>query len=202
MRRNKMQLTVTLALMLVLGSNLSLATSARAPLDTNDLRTARSRALDSHETEMRNLIESYSTDRGILNRTYPDALTPSRRARFKQFYEQWRDSLSKLDFNAMGPDDRIDYVLFRNHLNHELLQLDIQTKQLAESDALIPFASTVFELEETRRRMEPVNSAEVAAKLNAMNKQIDGLRRALGSGAAAKAEDRAESKANSEDDAK
>jgi len=153
---------------------------------------------------MRNVIESYSNDRGSLSRTYPDGLTPSRRTRFKQFYEQWRDSLSKLDFDALGPDGRIDYLLFKNHLNHELLQLEIQAKQLAESEALIPFAKTVFELEETRRRMEPVNSAKVAAQLTAMNKQIEALRRALGPGpgAPAKAEDSPDSKTISDGDAK
>lgn len=203
MPKNRIQLTAALALLLTFGSSFSLAISARASINTNE-PPARSPAVDASESEMSNMIESYSTDRGNLSRTYPDVLTPSRRARFRQFYEQWRDSLSKLDFNAMSPDERIDYVLFKNHLNHELLQLDIQTKQLTESEALIPFAQTIFELEETRRRMEPVNSAEVAAKLTAMNKQIDVLRRALGTGlsASSKTEDGAESKTNSDADAK
>lgn len=202
MPKNRIQLVATLALLLAFGSSFSIASSARVSLNNNDL-PARSAAVDSSESEMRNVIESYSTDRGNLSRTYPDAMAPSRRARFRQFYEQWRDSLAKLDFNAMDPHERIDYVLFMNHLNHELLQLDIQTKQLMESEALIPFAKAIFELEETRRRMEPVNSAECAAKLTAMNKQIEVLRRALGTGAQlSKAEDSADGKTDSEGDAK
>lgn len=197
MRKNRIQLTIGLAILLALGNTFSWAIPARASLKTNAIKVAKSPALDSSASEMRYLIESYNTDRGSLTRIYPDALSPTRRVRFKQFYEQWRDTLSKLDFDAMGQDGRIDYLLFRNHLDHELRQLEIQTKQLAEIEPLIPFAKTVFELEETRRRMEPVDSPKVAALLTDMVKQIGEVRRALGAGPGApgRAEDNPDSKA-------
>jgi hypothetical protein len=185
MRKNRIRLTVLLILLLGFGSSFSLADSAPALISTEKITAAQRPVLDSSDSEMRNVIESYTTDRGNLSRSYQDTLAPSRFTRFKQFYEQWRDSLSRLDFNTMSPGGRIDYVLFRNHLNHQLLQLDIQIKQLLESDALIPFARTIFELEENRRRMEPVNPAKVADQLTAMNRQIEGLRRTLGAGASA-----------------
>jgi len=131
---------------------------------------------------MRDVIENYNTDRGSLIRTYPDALSPVRRARFKQFYEQWRDNLAKIDFDALGQDGRVDYLLFKNHLDHELRQLEIQTKQWAEIEPLLPFAKAVFELDETRRRMAPADSPKVAALLTDVSKQIEELRRAMGTG--------------------
>src|SRR5688572_16253243 len=121
MSRNTIQLTVALTLLVVQGGNLSFATSDSA-LGTRK-PSAQSTAVNPSNSEMRDVIESYTTDRGNLSRTYSETLTPARRARFRQFYEQWRDALSKLDFNAMSPDGRIDYLLFRNHLNYQLLQL-------------------------------------------------------------------------------
>ena len=60
----------------------------------------------------------------------------------------------------MSQDGKIDYILFKNHLEYELRQLDIQSRQLAEIEPLLPFAAKIIELEETRRRMEPIDSAE------------------------------------------
>src|SRR3954463_15596933 len=59
-------------------------------------------------SEMRNAIERYTADRGSLTRSYPVAMSPARRARFKKFYQEWFDSLQKLDFDSMNEDGKID----------------------------------------------------------------------------------------------
>ena len=133
-------------------------------------------------SEMRAAIERYSVDRGSLTRSYPVGMSPARRDRFKKYYTDWLASLQTLDFDSMSQDGKVDYILFRNHLEYELRQLDIQAKQLAEIQPLIPFAKTIIDLEEARRRMEPVNSAKVATTLNDLRKQIDDRRRAVEAG--------------------
>src|SRR5687767_12245663 len=87
-----------------------------------------------------------------------------------------------MNFDSMSQDGKVDYILFRNHLEYELRQLDIQAKQLTEIQALIPFAKTIIDLEEARRRMEPIESARVAARLNELRKQIDDRRRSVEAG--------------------
>ena len=99
-------------------------------------------------------------DRGSLARSYPVAVSRSRRERFKKFYEEWLASLQSLNFDSMSQDGKIDYILFRNHLEYELRQLDIQSRQISEIEPLVPFGAKIIELEEARRRMEPINSAE------------------------------------------
>jgi uncharacterized protein (DUF885 family) len=133
-------------------------------------------------SEMRAAIERYTADRGSLTRSYPVAISPARRARFKKFYEEWLASLKPLDFDSMSQDGKIDYLLFKNHLEYELRQLDIQAQQLAAIEPLVPFAGTMIDLEETRRRMEPIDSAKIAATLTDLKKQIDERRRAVEGG--------------------
>ena len=133
-------------------------------------------------SEMRALIERYSVDRGSLARSYPVGMSPARRERFKKYYRDWLESLRGLNFDSMSQDGKVDYILFRNHLEHELRQLEIQDKQLAEIQPLIPFAKTIIDLEEARRRMEMIDSAKVAATLNELRKQIDERRRAVEAG--------------------
>src|ERR1043165_1536404 len=124
-------------------------------------------------SEMRSAIERYTVDRGSLTRSYPVATSRARRERFKKFYNEWLTSLQSLDFDSMSEDGKIDYILFKNHLECELRQIDIQGRQLSEIEPLVPFSATIIDLEESRRRMEPIDSAKVAATLNDLKKQVD-----------------------------
>src|SRR5678815_5531122 len=60
-------------------------------------------------SEMRSAIERYTVDRGSLSRSYPVAVSRSRRERFKKFYTDWLTSLQNLDFDSMSQDGKIDY---------------------------------------------------------------------------------------------
>jgi len=130
-------------------------------------------------SEMRSAIERYTVDRGSLTRSYPVAVSSARRERFKKFYSDWLASLQSLDFDSMSQDGKIDYLLFKNHLEYELRQLDIQSRQINEIEPLVPFATKIIELEEARRRMEPIDSAKIAATLNDLRKQVDEQRRVI-----------------------
>jgi len=138
-------------------------------------------------SEMRSAIERYTVDRGSLQRSYPVAVSRSRRERFKKFYEEWLNSLQSQNFDAMSQDGKIDYILFKNHLEYELRQLDIQSRQISEIEPLLPFANKIIELEEARRRMEQIDSAGIAATLNDLRKQVDERRRAIELGLRAEA---------------
>jgi len=128
---------------------------------------------------MRSAIERYTVDRGSLTRSYPVAVSRGRRERFRKFYNEWLASLQSLNFDSMSQDGKIDYVLFKNHFEYELRQLDIQSRQISDIEPLLPFATKIIELEEARRRMEPMDSARTAATLNELRKQVDERRRAI-----------------------
>jgi uncharacterized protein (DUF885 family) len=136
---------------------------------------------------MRGAIERYAVDRGSLTRSYPVAISRARRERFRKFYNEWLASLQSIDFDSMSEDGKIDYLLFKNHLEYELRQLDIQARQLSEIEPLVPFADKIVALEEARRRMEPIDSAKIAMTLNDLRKQVDDRRRAIELGLRAEA---------------
>jgi len=152
-------------------------TKASGAAETPDTSEAR-----VPESEMRPIIEYYVVDRGSLARSYPAANSPARRDRFRKFYSDALERIQKLDFDSMSQEGKVDYVLFKNHLEHELRQLDIEEKQLAEIQPLIPFAKTIVDLEEARRRMESIDSAKAAATLTNLKKQIDDTRRGVDAG--------------------
>ena len=137
---------------------------------------------ESRPSEMRALIERYTADRGSLFRFYSAEASVARQTRMKQFYGDWLSSLAKLDFDKMSQDGRIDYLLFKNHLEHELRQLDLQVKALAEVSPMLPFAQTITDLEDARRRMEAIESPKIALLFTKMSKQVDATSKAVEAG--------------------
>src|SRR6185369_7188631 len=134
---------------------------------------------DPGPSEMRPIIEYYVVDRSSLQRSYPVAGSPARRERFQKFYADALERIKKLDFDSMSQEGKVDYILFRNNLEHELRQLDIEARQVAEIQPLLPFAITIVDLEEARRRMEPIDSAKAATTLTNLKKQVDDTRKSI-----------------------
>jgi uncharacterized protein (DUF885 family) len=138
--------------------------------------------IDNGRSEMRPIIEYYLADRGSLQRSFFVNNSPARRERFRKFYQDALDRIQKLNFDAISEEGKVDYILFRNHLEHELRQLDIEEKQQTEIAPLIPFGTTIVDMEEARRRMDPIDSAKAAATLNALKKQVEDTRRQVEAG--------------------
>src|SRR5262249_51458228 len=174
-RAHKSLTAISIALSIIVAGPVALAALAQTKSSSNvsvpDLK--------SDSSELRDFIERYATDRLSLARSYPVLLSPSRQTRLRQLYGDWLAALGKLNFDSLSLDAKVDYLLFRNHLEHELRQLDVQAKQYVEIEPLLPFSKTIVELEEARRRMDPIESPRAAMLLAEMKKQIDAQRKAI-----------------------
>jgi uncharacterized protein (DUF885 family) len=150
---------------------LGLALLQAADLDLAELTSTRS--------AMRAVVERYEQDEGNLSRFYSILSSAARRDRMRQFHKEWLGRLGQVNFDSLGEADRIDYVLFKNHIQHELRQLDIRAKALAETAPLVPFGQSIINLEEARQRMEQVDAPGAARTLANLKKQIDHARKEL-----------------------
>lgn len=134
--------------------------------------------VDLSSSEMRPLIQTFAADRGNLTRSYDIAASPAQQGRMRRFYTEWRDRLPKLDFDRMNQDGKVDYLLLRNYLDHELRRLELDAKAEAEITSYTPFAQTIIALEEARRKMELLKPREAAATLTELTKQVEAARHA------------------------
>lgn len=137
-------------------------------------------------SRLRGVIEKYSEDYGTLNRLYTSPTSANRSTRLNELYSERLAFLGKLDFNTLNHDEQVDYLLFKNYLEHEQKELARFNAQLAEMAPLIPFAKTISDLEDTRRKLEPVKSADIAALLNDLAGQIGAIQKAIEGGKIAK----------------
>jgi uncharacterized protein (DUF885 family) len=124
-------------------------------------------------SELRPLIELYQADLGSVERTYPVRMSLARHERLREFYLQWLTLLGKTSFEGLSQDGKIDYLLLKNYLEHELRDLEILAKRREEIGPIVPFAAAIVELEESRRRMDPLDPAKAAETLARLKKQID-----------------------------
>jgi uncharacterized protein (DUF885 family) len=159
-----------------------LAAPRKAKTDKPPASAAPAADLDSYSSAMRPFIERYTADLGALERTYPISVSPTRQSRLARFYAGWREQLAKMDFEALDVESRADYLLFDNRLRYEERQLELRAKQFQEIEPLLPFAGTIISLEETRRRMEPVDSKQAATRLDQMKSQIAAVQKQVEAG--------------------
>ncbi len=174
---------VVLSLMVVFASNRAAIASPQASTQPKAaLHFGGSDSEAAGASELRGPIELFTADFGAVRRSYPVRLSAARYQRLKAFYTDWLTALGAIDFDQLSPPGRVDYVLFGNYLQHELRQLDIQKGYQDEAAALLPFAPTIVDLAESRRRMERVNGEQAAAALTDLAKQIGEARKAAEAG--------------------
>ena len=130
-------------------------------------------ALTSANSDLSLLLDRYSSDRRTLQLFYDLPISPATDSALRHFYQAWRGTLDRVNFDALNADGRIEYILFRNKLDQEMHDLDLERKRVEEMAALIPFAPAIVELREARQRVDPLDPAKAAATLARMDKQIE-----------------------------
>lgn len=134
--------------------------------------------LDLSASPMRPYIDSFNLDRIALQRYYNVQLSAVRSDRMRRFYTEWRERLATIDFDKLPEDGQVDYVLFRNYLDHEIARHDFDAKSLAEVSGYLPFAATITGIEEARAKTLPMKAQEAAAQLAQLSADVDKSRKA------------------------
>jgi uncharacterized protein (DUF885 family) len=134
------------------------------------------------ESELRDVVERFTADRAALGRRYRVEYSPQRRAQMREFYSAWLAALDGIRFEGLAQPARVDYLLLRNRIRWELALLAREEQRLKEMAPLVPFAGTIFDLEEARRRMETPDAEALAATLARLADEVEKTRKAVEAG--------------------
>ncbi|HUH11983.1 MAG TPA: DUF885 family protein [Longimicrobiales bacterium] len=137
------------------------------------------RALAATTSEVWQLVDRYAQDRSALFRRYPLGYAPERAERLRPFYAGWRTNLRRLDYQALGVEERIDWQLLDNQLRYQLELLERERRLMAEMQGFLPFAADLMALETARIAMAPVDARGAAALLAALPARVTETRKAL-----------------------
>ena len=132
--------------------------------------------------DLRERIETLRADLGDLGRRYDVPMSGERRGRLLARWQQERRELDALDFTALGQDARIDWLLLDNHVRRSTLGLQLEAGRDAELAELLPFAASIVELAERRRRLEDVTPRDAATAVSEIARRAEQVRKDLTQG--------------------
>jgi uncharacterized protein (DUF885 family) len=127
-------------------------------------------------SELADVVERFQADQTSLNRRYDATDSPEQRQRMRDFYANWKTRLAEIDFDKLGQEGRIDYVLLDNYLTHQQALQARRDKMRSETLALLPFADKLLTLQDQRRDMLPMDPQAAAKTVSLVTKQVDSLR--------------------------
>jgi uncharacterized protein (DUF885 family) len=133
-------------------------------------------------SRIRGVIEKFNEDRGVLDRFYSARTSANRSTRMSRLYSDELEMLGRLNFDKLDHDEQIDYLLFKNYLEHQQKELMRQQRQLEEMSSLMPFSKAISDLEDSRRKLENIDPAKTAATLDQLAKQVVETQRSFESG--------------------
>lgn len=128
---------------------------------------------------MRALYQRYRADQGALSRMEPLDESSYRIARFIKFNKDWLAELDKVDFDALPPGGRADWVVLKNNCEYEIEDLGLQSKRLKETEAVLPFWERFVTLLHSRVEKVSPDGKSSAAEIDALQKEVAVAKAAL-----------------------
>lgn len=136
-------------------------------------------SLWANATELANLITAYQADRGALSRLYTNRLSAEYYGRMESFNQDYLKTLQAQNYNALSDDGKIDYVLFRNYLEKQLAEIDLEKQSFTAIQSVVAFGKPLEEFIIARRRAKQPDSQELAASWNQVANAVDNQLKAL-----------------------
>lgn len=132
-------------------------------------------------TELVNLITTYQADRGALSRLYTNRPSAEYFARMESFNQDYLKTLRAQNYDALSEDGKIDYVLFRNFLEKQLAELDLEKRDFMAIQSVVAFGKPLEDFVVARRRAKQPDSKALAASWDAVAKAVAAQQKALAS---------------------
>ena len=138
-------------------------------------------SLLANATELVSLIQTYQADRGALGRLYTHRLSSEYFARMESFNKDYLKTLQSQNYAALSEDGKIDYQLFRNYLEKQLAELDLEKRDFMQIQSVLEFGKPLEEFTVARRRAVQPDAQALAAKWNQVAQALDAQHKALAS---------------------
>jgi uncharacterized protein (DUF885 family) len=124
--------------------------------------------IEQPSNRMAAILARYQADLACLQRKYGLELSPQTVERMEAFYSGWLEALGALPFDELNQNERIDWILFRNHLELTLKRMHHKAAHNAQAAQLIPFDQQIIRLNDELRAMRYISGEEAAAALHAI----------------------------------
>ncbi|KAM4065714.1 X-Pro dipeptidyl-peptidase [Hirsutella rhossiliensis] len=122
-------------------------------------------------------VRRVEADLNDINTFYSISISPARHERLQRFYADEARSLLRLDFDALGQQGKVDFILLRKYLQRNTLQLRAEQDGFVHLKPLLPFGDIIITLCEKRERVEPMDAERTAQQLDDINTMVGRVQR-------------------------
>jgi uncharacterized protein (DUF885 family) len=140
--------------------------------------------LTAATSELRDVVQRFSTDRQALLRFHAVPGSFERRSRLRQFQTAWLNALTAIDFAKLSQEGKADYVLLRTHLEYQQALLGREERSDRDIAPLVPFAPAIVKLAEDRQQLDFIPADDALAAMRALGAQVQQAQAALEAGLA------------------
>lgn len=134
---------------------------------------------DQSRSEMRPMLERFTTDRSFLSWKYSIPMSENDQNRLIKFYSNWQSKLEKQNFDSISLDGKIDYILFKNLLDYELQTAQLEKNRSKKMLIFLPFAKIIVQLEENRRNAKKIDAEKAAIQVKELFDKIQKTQKEL-----------------------
>lgn len=127
---------------------------------------------DSLNMSMADHVIRVQADLGELGEFYNIDISSRRYEALENYYENELELLTKIDFDGLDQEGKVDYIMLRTFHTRQLNNLDLQKASQEKFYPLLPFADDLIGLLEARQDVEPMKAKETAKTLNDITKSI------------------------------
>ncbi|UCS95823.1 DUF885 domain-containing protein [Echinicola marina] len=124
-------------------------------------------------------IMSFQADRSALNRKYSNHLSEEYFQRMDRFYHQWLQKVESINYGTLSPDDKIDYLAFKNYLEKQLYFHREDHGKFKEISGVLDFSTELQAFYVNRRRATKPDAKAIAEQFTAASQAIDKKSEAL-----------------------
>lgn len=128
--------------------------------------------------DLSDFIRLYQADRGSINESANIPWSEAWFDRQSALFDEWWTKLQAVNFETLDAQGKIDWILFRNFIEVSRARTTLDRKRLAEMEPLLPFRKTIQSLEQSRRKMQPLDSESAAALVSTIDDEIKKCREA------------------------
>ncbi|WP_308993304.1 DUF885 family protein [Mariniflexile litorale] len=125
------------------------------------------------QSNLIDLVNSYSADKRALNKFYTNNESQEYYQRFTTLYTNWEKKVTAIDFDDLNQQEKVDYLLLKNLIEKETYFFNLDYKAFKEVVNISDFAKDIFPFIQERRRGKKPDAQTLAKILHNATAQID-----------------------------
>lgn len=136
--------------------------------------------LQIHASDLTDTINTFQADQRALYNTYTMVESQEFYERFSTFYDDWKQRVEVIDFDALDADGKVDFILLKNLVNKEDYELQLEYENFKEVADVTAFplngredAEALYTFIQERRRGKRPDAEALAKTFTEAGKSID-----------------------------